>query len=165
MVQPPLHLNNPASDKNLSLNINVSGFNKGNFEGIVSKYEPNRFTDSINNGNNFNWKLSQHLFELNLDFKLSRTIFLFGGLNYSGDDHSDRASGNVGLGFAGGDSVNHFRLDVGANFQSTYYSLIYYADAELLPWNLDFNFMAVEENTETNFNPFVSLIFHTTHYD
>lgn len=165
LVQPPLHLNNPASDKNLSLNINVSGFTERNVEGIVSKYKPNRFTDSIYNGNNFNWKLSQYLFELDLDFKLSRTVFLFGGLNYSGNDNSDRVGGNVGLGFAGGDSVNHFRLDVGANFQSTYYSLIYYADAEFLPWNLDFNFIAYEENTKTNFNPFVSLTFHTTHFD
>ncbi|WP_337864726.1 hypothetical protein [Ignavibacterium sp.] len=163
LVQPPLHLKNPASDKNLSLNVNVSGFSERNVEGIVSKYEPNKFTDSIYNGNNFNWKLSQFLLELNLDFKLSKTIFLFGGLNYSGDDNSDRVGGNVGSGFAGGDSVNHFRFDVGANFQSTYYSLFYYAAAEFLPWNLYLNFIGYERNTKTNFNPFVSLLFHTTH--
>lgn len=162
LVQPPLHLASSNTDESVKLNLNVSGLSKRNVEGIVSKYQQNKITDSVYNGNNFNWKLAPYNLELNLDVKLSRVIYLFGGLNYAGNDSSDGVGGNFGLGFAGGNSINHFRLDIGANFQSTYYSALYYADAEFLPWDLDFSFIGLEQRTKTNVNPFVSLTYNNT---
>ena len=165
LVQPPLHLAGSNANESLNLNINVSGLSKKNVEGIVSKYQQNKITDSLYNGNNLNWKVAPYIIELNLDVKLSRVIYLFGGLNYAGNDNSDGIGGNFGLGFAGGDSINHFRFDIGANFQSTYYSTFYYADAEFLPYNLDFSFVALEEKTRTNVNPFVSLTYNNSSSD
>lgn len=162
LARPPLHLTGSNANESVNLNINVSGLSKRNVEGIVSKYQQNKITDSVYNGNNLNWKLAPYIIELNLDVKLSRVIYLFGGLNHAGNDNSDGIGGNFGLGFAGGDSVNHFRFDIGANFQSTYYSTFYYADAEFLPWGLDFSFVALEEKTRTNVNPFVSLTYNNT---
>lgn len=162
LVQPPLHLAGSNANESVKLNLNVSGFSKRNVEGIVSKYQQNRITDSLYDGNNLNWKIAPFNIEPNLDVKLSRVIYLFGGLNYAGNDNSDGVGGNFGLGFAGGDSISHFRFDVGANFQSTYYSAFYYADAEFLPWDLDFSFVALERETKTNFNPFVSLTYNNT---
>lgn len=145
LVQPPLHLASSNANESVNLNLNVSGLSKRNVEGIVSKYQLNKITDSVYNGNNLNWKVAPYIIELNLDVKLSRVIYLFSGLNYAGNDNYDGIGGNFGLGFAGGDSVNHFRFDIGANFQSTYYSTFYYADAEFLPWELDFSFVALEK--------------------
>lgn len=164
-VQPPLHLQNGSVNEDVKLSLSVSGLTKHTTEGIVSKFEDNRYTDSLYNGKNFRWKTPPLNAALNIDIKISRTVSMFGGLNYAGDDHSDGIGGNFGFGFTGGDSVSHFRLDLGANFQSTYYSAVYYADAEFLPWDLDFSFIGLEERTKTNLNPFASLTFNTSHTD
>lgn len=164
-VQPPLHLKNGSADENVKLNFSVSGLTKHTTEGIISKYEDNEFTDSLYNGKNFRWNTPSIKAELNVDFKVSRSVSIFGGLNYAGDDQSDGIGGNFGLGFTGGDSVSHFRLDLGANFQSTYYSAFYYADATFIPWDLDFNFVALGEEKKTNINPFASITFNTSHTD
>lgn len=164
-VQPPLYLQNGSADENVKLNFSVSGLTKHTAEGIISKYEDNEFTDSLYNGKNFRWNTPSIKAELNVDFKISRSVSIFGGLNYSGDDQTDGIGGNFGLGFTGGDSTKHFRLDLGANFQSTYYSAFYYADAEFLPWDLDFNFVARGEEKKTNINPFASITFNTSYTD
>lgn len=164
-VQPPLHLADLNTNESVKLNVSVSGFSKHTVEGIVSKYNDNKYTDSLFNGNNFKWRTPPINAGLNVDIKLSRVVSIFGGLNYAGDDNSNGIGGNFGLGFREGDSISHFRLDLGANFQSTYYSAFYYADAEFLPWDLDFNFIGLEERKKTNLNPFVSLTFNTSHND
>lgn len=164
-VQPPLHLQNGIEDEIIKLSFSASGLTKHTTEGIVSKFEDNRYTDSLYNGKNFRWKTPPINAALNIDIKISRTVLMFGGLNYAGDDQSDGIGGNFGFGFTGGDSTKHFRLDLGVNFQSTYYSAFYYADAEFLPWDLDFSFISLEEQNKTNLNPFASLTFNTSHTD
>lgn len=164
-VQQPLHLSNGNQDESVKLNVHFSGLTKHTSEGIISKYNDNRYTDSLYNGKNFKWKSPSLNAGLDVDIKISRTFSFFGGLSYAGDDKSDGVGGNFGIGFTGGDSTSHFRLDLGANFQSTYYSAFYYADAEFLPWALDFNFIALEENKKTNVNPFASLTFNTSRND
>lgn len=164
-VEPPLHLENGNTNESLKLNISLSGLTKHTVEGVVEKYNDNRYTDSLFNGKNFKWKTPPINAGLNVDIKISRAVSVFGGLNYAGDDNSDGIGGNFGFGFTGGDSISHFRFDIGANFQSTYYSALYYANAEFLPWDLDFSFVALEEQTKTNLNPFASLTFNTSHSD
>lgn len=165
LVEPPLHIASSKPDETINLNFELSGIKSKNINGVVSKYEENHFTDSIYNGNNINWKPSPFKVGFNINFNLSRVISFFTGFSYTGNDQNNGMGGNFGLGLKGGDSVNHYRLDLGLNFQSTFYSALYYADAEFLPWDLDFSFIALHEENKTNVNPFTSFTFNTSHRD
>jgi len=69
------------------------------------------------------------------------------------------------FGFVGGDSLNAIRFDAGLKYQSMLVKGYYYAEAEFLPFNLDFDYIALVDKEDGYFNPFFSLTYNSTRKD
>jgi len=72
-------------------------------------------------GKNLNWKLPELYAGLDLDFSLSKSISLAGGINYSSNDQTGLIGGSVGLGFYKESEQGAIRFDAGINIQEYAY--------------------------------------------
>jgi len=163
--QIPIHLAKSLDKDNVSLTMRASGNTQQHIEGNVSRRNKNIYTDSLYAGNNLGWDLSKFSFNIDVDFKLGKNVALFGGFDFS-ESSKDLVFGvNMGLGFVGGDSLSAIRFDAGLKYQSMRVKGYYYAEAELLPFNFDFNFIALVDKEDGYVNPFFSLTYNSTHKD
>jgi hypothetical protein len=163
--QIPIHLTKSLQEDNVNLSMRVSGNTLQHIEGNDSKRNKNIFTDSLFAGKNIGWDVSKFSFNIDADLKLGKIVALFGGFDISQTSEDYLVGGNLGLGFVGGDSLNAIRFDAGVKFQSMKVRASYYAEGEVLPFNLDFNFIALVDREESSVNPFFSLTYNSTHKD
>lgn len=163
--QVPIHLTKSLQNDNINLSMRASGNTLQHIEGNVSRRNKNIYTDSLYSGNNLGWDVSKFSFNIDADIKLGRNVALFGGFDISQTSKDYLVGGNFGLGFVGGDSLNAIRFDAGMKFQSMRVKGFYYAEGEVLPFNLDFNFIALVDKEDSRFNPFFSLTYNSTHKD
>lgn len=146
--QIPIHLTKSLTKDNINLSLGVSGNTKQHIEGNVSRRSKNIYTDSLFAGKNFGWDVSKFSFNVDADFKLGKNVALFGGFNISQSSGDALVGGNLGLGFVGGDSLNAIRFDAGLIYQRMSVNGTYYAEAESLPFNFDFNFIGLVDKEE-----------------
>lgn len=163
--QIPIHLTKSLEKDNVSLTMRTSGNTQQYIEGNVSRRSRNIYTDSLYAGKNLGWDLSKFSFNIDADFKLGKNFALFSGFDFSESSKDVIVGGNFGLGFVGGDSLNAIRFDTGLKYQSMRVKGYYYAEAEFLPFNFDFNFIALVDKEEGYVNPFFSLTYNSTHKD
>jgi len=163
--QIPIHLTKSVEKDKVSLSLRVSGTTLQHIDGNVSRRNRNIYTDSLYAGKNLGWDISKFTFNVDADFKLGKNFALFGGFDFSESFKDVIIGGNVGLGFVGGDSLNIIRFDAGLRYQSMLVKGYYYAEAEFLPFNLDFNYIALVDKEDGYFNPFFSLTYNSTHKD
>jgi hypothetical protein len=163
--QIPIHLAKSVENDKVSLSLRVSGNTLQHIDGNVSRRNRNIYTDSLYAGKNLGWDVSKFTFNFDADFKLGKNFALFGGFDLSEGFKDVIIGGNIGLGFVGGDSLNAIRFDAGLKYQTMRVKGFYYAEAELLPFNLDFNYIALVDKEDGYFNPFFSLTYNSTHKD
>jgi hypothetical protein len=163
--QIPIHLTKSLDKDNISLSMRASGSTLRHIEGNVSRRSNNIYTDSLYSNKNLGWDISKFSFNIDADFKLGKNVALFGGFDFSESPKDFIFGANMGFGFVGGDSLNAIRFDMGLKYQSMRVEGYYYAEAEVLPFNLDFNYIALVDKEEGNFNPFFSLTYNSTHKD
>jgi hypothetical protein len=163
--QIPIHLTKSLTKDNINLSVGVSGNTKQHIEGNVSRRSRNIYTDSLYAGKNLGWDVSKFSFNVDADFKLGKNVALFGGFNISESSNNALVGGNLGLGFVGGDSLNAIRFDAGLIYQRMSVNGYYYTEAEFLPFNFDFNFIAFVDKEEGYINPFFSLTYNSAHKD
>ncbi len=163
--QIPIHLTKSLTKDNINLSLGVSGNTKQHIEGNVSRRSRNIYTDSLYAGKNLGWDVSKSTFNVDADFKLGKNVALFSGFNISESSNNALVGGNLGLGFVGGDSLNAIRFDAGLIYQRMSVNGYYYTEAEFLPFNFDFNFIAFVDKEEGYINPFFSLTYNSAHKD
>lgn len=163
--QIPIHLTRSLEKDKVGLSLRVSGNTLQHIDGNVSRRNRNIYTDSLYAGKNLGWDVSKFTFNVDADFKLGKNIALFGGFDFSESFKDVIIGGNIGLGFVGGDSLNAIRFDAGLRYQNMLVKGYYYAEAEFLPFNLDFNYIALVDKEDGYFNPFFSLTYNSTHKD
>ncbi len=163
--QIPIHLTKSLEKDNVSLTLRASGNTQQHIEGNVSRRSRNIYTDSLFAGKNLGWDVSKFSFNVDADFKIGKNFALFGGFGISESLKDAIVDGNIGLGFIGGDSLNAIRFDAGLKYQSMRVRGYYYTEAESLPFNFDFNFIALVDKEEGYVNPFFSLTYNSTHKD
>ncbi|MBK7632055.1 MAG: hypothetical protein IPJ23_15365 [Ignavibacteriales bacterium] len=163
--QIPIHTTKSLDNDKASISIRVSGTTQQHINGSVSRRNKNIYTDSLYAGKNLGWDVSKFDFNVDADFKLGKNFALFGGFDFSERFKDVLIGGNVGLGFVGGDSLNAIRFDAGLKYQTMHIRGYYYAEAEFLPFNLDFNYIALVDKEDGYFNPFFSLTYNSTHKD
>lgn len=163
--QIPIHLTKSLDKDNISLSMRASGTTLQHIEGNVSRRNNNIYIDSLYANKNLGWDLSKFSFNIDADFKIGKNVALFGGFDISESLKDVIVGGNLGLGFVGGDSLNAIRFDTGLKYQNMRVRGYYYAEAEFLPFNFDFNFIALADKEECYVNPFFSLTYNSTHKD
>lgn len=163
--QIPIHTTKSLDNDKVSLFLRVSGTTLQHIDGNVSRRNKNIYTDSLYTGKNLGWDVSKFSMSLDADFKLGKNFALFGGFDFSESSKDVIIGGNIGLGFVGGDSLNAIRFDAGLKYQTMRVEGHYYAEAEFLPFNLDFNYIALVDKEDGYFNPFFSLTYNSSYKD
>jgi|WetSurMetagenome_2_1015567.scaffolds.fasta_scaffold298712_1 hypothetical protein len=163
--QIPIHTTKSLEKDNVNISLRVSGSTLQQIDGNVSRRSRNIYTDSLFAGKNLGWDVSKFSLSLDTDFKMGKNFALFGGFDLSESSKDVIIGGNIGFGFVGGDSLNAIRFDAGLKYQTMLIKGYYYAEAEFLPFNLDFNYIALVDKEDGYFNPFFSLTYNSTHKD
>ncbi len=111
------------------------------------------------NGKNLTWNIADITASVDFDFKVSRSIGLFMGANYSVIDQKSLWGGLFGLGLMGSGKSASFRVDLGFTMQQIPYeaytivSVTQTSSSGTSSYVYDYT----DIGTETHFNPFFSL--------
>ena len=119
------------------------------------------------NGNNLRWTLAELTASVDFDFKVSRSVSLFMGANYSVVNQKSLWGGLVGLGLMSSGKNTGIRVDLGLNIQEMPYDAYTLVSVTQTGPSGTSNYVVdyLDALSDTHFDPFINLTFNSSNPD
>ncbi len=171
IVPPPTHINVNKDVGSVTIsphfsylntNSKISGSTDGKYTGTF------RLDDSTTykaKKNNLDWSLYKYTAGLDLDIKVSKSVSIFGGMNYSKDKENYLLGGNFGIGFHNHGEKYIARFDLGFTVQEydfTAITIVQTKTTSIFGSDESWDIFA-DKGSTTNINPFATLTVNSSY--
>jgi hypothetical protein len=168
---PPTHvnINKDVGDVTISPKFSINSSNSTIIGSTEDRYNAifEFSNDTIYRAkkNNLAWYTSDYTFGLDVDFKVTEGVSIFGGFNYSGDGQTNLMGGNLGVGFHNHAINPVVRLDIGITIQDYNYTAVTIVHTKTTSFFGDDESWSIfsDRGSSTNINPFGTLTINSTY--
>jgi len=157
---PPVHVDTSPETGKLNVSPRFYISSQKNVEGKTENhYYPGQIpSDTMKytvKENNLNWNIPEVNLGVDLDFEVTKSFGLFGGINYSNSDQKDFWGGNFGLGIFNKGENSVIRFDAGFVYQQHFYNaqtIVY--TKEMFGSKKEYFVLFIDQGDRFNLNPF-----------